>query len=795
MRKLLLISMMMVVAGCNLYPGGESSVRDEATKTLSASGVIYRNPRVYNVDYSFELFPDPNKIDRTKDLKLWIPIPREWDSQKAVKIISVQPSPHAEYEDPEHGNRMLFWDFGKQPERPSYKVDIKFRLESYEIHAEVDPNKIGPYDKTSEEYALYTRSTHTVSITSKIKELAQEAIGDETNPYLQAKRIFEFVKKKMRFKVHDLERGRGIKCLLDFPVIDKKTGEEHYEGACGQHSALFIALCRAVRIPARAAGGLIGWRAWIKEEDLKLFHPLELEISPDGLAAAQHYMALRFHMWTEFYVPNYGWIPVDPTWGMFGHLSNRNLSNRKAIMNKGRDVKIGPHAPQKRSEGYGVGWVLLNNGRADILFTGIWNIAKIRIAKAKILHHADPFPADGLAGYLAYGENTFPKEDVEKNLRHWRKGVLGWPSRFARSSVPQRLNMEQFYSDHPRAKGPREAFVCHMLRRQLGDEKFFKLVDTYVDLRQKSNQAVSTTRFQELAEDVYGEPLDWFFKQWVNSTELPRLKLEKVAVRKDKKGWQVQGRLLQSGDTTFRLPIELAIDTKNGREIEKLCVDSKAVDFDFRTLNEPQKLIVDPDYEVLKIQRMPPRLSWLWDVYPELIIVYGTLEEAEANKTAAERFNKRYLGLGHEIIKADIDVNEADLKSKCVILFGRPETNKSAQEFKDIFPVKFDGDKFTWQGTTYEQPTQGVAEIVENPRDPKSLMIIYAGLSGEATEKFCDLHLDPDASYVIFDGDKELLRGDWEEVDSDLVWKFDTSIRSIRTESTTQGNQELIRAK
>ena len=83
------------------------------TSSSAVAGVIYRNPRVYNVDYSFELVPDPNKIDRNKDLKLWIPIPREWDSQKAVKIISVQPPPYAKYEDPEYGNRMLFWDFGK----------------------------------------------------------------------------------------------------------------------------------------------------------------------------------------------------------------------------------------------------------------------------------------------------------------------------------------------------------------------------------------------------------------------------------------------------------------------------------------------------------------------------------------------------------------------------------------------------------------------------------------------------------------------------------------------------------
>jgi transglutaminase-like putative cysteine protease len=282
------------------------SSADSTSNRLTSSEVIYRNPRVYNVDYSFELVPDPAKVDRAKDLKLWVPIPREWDSQKAVKIISVRPPPHAEYEDPEYGNRMFFWDFGKDSEKPSYSVDIKFHLESYEIHAEVDPEHIGPYDKTSKEYALYTRSTHTVSITLKIREMAQEAVGDEKNPYLQAKRIFEFVKKKVKPKILDFERGRGIKCLLDYPVIDEETGAEYYEGSCSQYSALFIALCRAVGIPARMVGGFIGWRPWIKAEDLKLGYKFETKLSPEGLAGAQHYTSLIPHGWAEFNVPNYG---------------------------------------------------------------------------------------------------------------------------------------------------------------------------------------------------------------------------------------------------------------------------------------------------------------------------------------------------------------------------------------------------------------------------------------------------------------------------------------------------------
>ena len=443
-------------------------------------------------------------------------------------------------------------------------------------------------------------------------------------------------------------------------------------------------------------------------------------------------------------------------------------------MSKGCDVKIGSHATEDEGGGYGYQWVPITNGRIDYLQAAVWNIAKIRTSKLTILHHSDPFPADGLVSYNENLYSTVPRS-IYEDVTRWRQGVLNWPSCYIRNLIPENLNLDQFYKDYPRAKDDREAFVCHMLRRQLGDERFFRLIKTYVDLRQKSGQAVTTSRFQELAEDIYGEPLGWFFSQWVNTIELPCLKLEKVIIRKDQEGWQVQGRIVQSGNTIFRLPIELALDTKKGREKRKLWIEKKRTYFQFRMLHDPLKLVVDPDYEVLKVQKMPPRLWWFWDIYPKLIIVYGTLGETEANKTAAERFNSDYLGLDRGIVKTDTDVNDADLKTECIFLIGRPETNKIAQKFKDIFPIKFDKNKFTWQGTTYAQPTQAVAQMVENPVGAHNLIIMYAGLSPEATQEFPYSHLDrADRSYVIFDGDKQLLKGDWEDADSNLYWSLDT---------------------
>jgi transglutaminase-like putative cysteine protease len=272
--------------------------------------VSYRNPVPRTFEYTFELAPDPAKINRSEDLKLWIPAPREWDSQKNVRLLSVEPPPHATFEDPENGIPILFWDFGKVPEAAVYKVKMRYRLESYEVHSEIDPKQVGVYDKSSELYNLYTRSTNTTTITPEVKRLAAQAVGDERNPSLQAKRILEFVYRKIKYKILLQEGRSGIQALLNFPITDPRTGEQYYEGACTQYSVLFVALCRALGIPARSVTGFYAVSPWLKREDLKTSELFE-KISPDGLAAAKIYGPMG-HAWAEFYLPNYGWVPVDP---------------------------------------------------------------------------------------------------------------------------------------------------------------------------------------------------------------------------------------------------------------------------------------------------------------------------------------------------------------------------------------------------------------------------------------------------------------------------------------------------
>ncbi len=513
-----LVLLLCFVVGCQDKAAMAELEEFKAQAAVEQAGVIYRNPQVYNVDYSFELFPDPQKIDRTKDLKLWIPVPREWDSQKEVKIISVQPPSHAEYEDPEQGNRMLFWDFGKEPEKPSYRVDIKFRLESYGVHTEVNPEHIGSYDKKSKEYALYTRSTHTVSITPKIREMALEAVRDEKNPYRQAEELFKFVRKNMRYTLHRLERGVGTEVLLTFPYQDEITGEEYYEGACGQYSAFFIALCRSVGIPARAVVGFVGGKRGMKEEDLELYKPIELNLSPEKLAGTQHYLSISPHVWAEFYLAGYGWVPVDPTTGRFGQ-----KGNRKVIMSKGFDPQLGPHSPGKESEGYGFQWVLLHNGMPDLLQSGVWNIAKIRMGKVTMLHHSDPFPADG---YAEYATNLYPESEEKEKLISWRKDFLLSILLYSLGYEDQNKN-DPFTNNH-RLNSTRQAYLCHLLRQTTGKENFSKIFKKYLNLRLTTGNPVSTAEFQGITESIHESSLDFFFNKLIYSTSLSELKLDSI---------------------------------------------------------------------------------------------------------------------------------------------------------------------------------------------------------------------------------------------------------------------------
>ncbi|MCK4405201.1 MAG: hypothetical protein KAV43_01670 [Hadesarchaea archaeon] len=162
------------------------------------------------------------------------------------------------------------------------RITVMQTLKVGSVQFSINPNAVGTTFSSEFEEFMLPVSGLFESDASTIQEFANRIIENETNPYLKAKRIFENV--------------------IDYLTYERQTDEHgalwaynSLKGDCTEHSNLFIALARAVGIPAKAVVG-------------KGFLPLYSiglgSVDIKGLG----------HEWVIFYLPNIGWVPLDAIW-------------------------------------------------------------------------------------------------------------------------------------------------------------------------------------------------------------------------------------------------------------------------------------------------------------------------------------------------------------------------------------------------------------------------------------------------------------------------------------------------
>jgi len=85
------------------------------------------------------------------------------------------------------------------------------------------------------------------------------------------------------------------------------------------------------------------------------------------------------------------------------------------------------------------------------------------------------------------------------------------------ASAPENVNtLDQIYSSGVYTRG---ALAIHALRIKVGDEKFFSILKAY--FKRFKNSDAGSKEFTTLANEVSGENLDTFFKQWLEDKMLP----------------------------------------------------------------------------------------------------------------------------------------------------------------------------------------------------------------------------------------------------------------------------------
>lgn len=169
-----------------------------------------------------------------------------------------------------------------------FDVGMSFDVATININVNFDAiGKIYPYDTTSKEFIENTGDlTECIQPHHPhIEAIANELWAQSSNIIDYARRCYEYTATHLKY----LYDNTGIHSLQS--IIDNGGGD------CGNFSSYYISLLRNRDIPSRHVVSVM-------EQD-------------------------NYHVWSEFYLQNYGWIPVDPTWkngnprgDYFGHKNN-----------------------------------------------------------------------------------------------------------------------------------------------------------------------------------------------------------------------------------------------------------------------------------------------------------------------------------------------------------------------------------------------------------------------------------------------------------------------------------------
>jgi len=117
-----------------------------------------------------------------------------------------------------------------------------------------------------------------ILIFSDVAVKTKKVVGVETDPYLQAKLLYYYVIENIAYSF------MPHISLSSMDVPESAYVHGHRYGDCGAQSMYCCALLRSLGVPVRSCGGY--------------------QMFAGGTGT---------HSWSEFYLPNYGWVAVDVT--------------------------------------------------------------------------------------------------------------------------------------------------------------------------------------------------------------------------------------------------------------------------------------------------------------------------------------------------------------------------------------------------------------------------------------------------------------------------------------------------
>jgi transglutaminase-like putative cysteine protease len=233
------------------------------------------NGYLIEMSYVEELAPlDPVDL---QDLEWRIALPTDTQRQK---VISVEPIGMTFTEEIQQGSRVAVFRFDYLQPDEARIFGWKVLLEVYSIKYYLAPPDIEDSPKLPPELAnAYLVDNDNLSMDADIvRRAAKNAIGDETNLLRQVLSIRDYVYERLGYRV-----------TVQIEPPDRVL--ERGVGSCGEYVGVLLALMRLNGIACRTVGRY-KCPPYAERQGI----PLEPDFN---------------HVWLEFYVPGYGWIPME----------------------------------------------------------------------------------------------------------------------------------------------------------------------------------------------------------------------------------------------------------------------------------------------------------------------------------------------------------------------------------------------------------------------------------------------------------------------------------------------------
>ncbi len=217
----------------------------------------------------------------------WIPLPSlDNDYQDTLGNVWTGNSNSASLvSDGTHGAKMLLAQWGPGEKQPWIEVTSRFATRD----RATDLLVTNPLKLSAQERRYYTAPTDYMPTDGIVKTTALEATQGAKTDYDKAKALYEWIVDNTFRDSKTIVCGRGdVKVMLE-------TG--NLGGKCADLNALYVALARAVGLPARDVYGVRVAKS--------AFGYRSLGAGTENVTRAQHCRA-------EVFVNGRGWIPVDP---------------------------------------------------------------------------------------------------------------------------------------------------------------------------------------------------------------------------------------------------------------------------------------------------------------------------------------------------------------------------------------------------------------------------------------------------------------------------------------------------